>query len=113
MGPGHNAMSDSVSLHIKLTVTSELFHPFTFAAGAAVAVMLGEALSRFMLTLVVAVLPALSTAVPVTTWLAPFVDTIVGPEQEAIPDEVSAHVKLTVTFELFQPLEFGAGLTVL
>src|SRR3990172_9483319 len=66
--------------------------------------------SRLITTLVVAELPALSTAVPVTVWFAPSVDTVDGAGQYAIP-LASEHVKVTITSELFHPAAFGVGET--
>src|SRR5919202_3394502 len=57
----------------------------------------------------VAVLPALSFAVPVTVWALPSVVTLCGPVQLAIPDSASLHWKVTVTLVLFQPSAFAAG----
>jgi hypothetical protein len=55
------------SEHVNVTVTTELFHPAAFGAGAVVAVIVGGVLSTRTVTDVVAVLPALSLAVPETT----------------------------------------------
>src|SRR2546428_10001750 len=74
--------------------------------------MTGGVLSRFTVTDAVAVFPALSTAVPFTTWFAPSVVTATGDGQTAIPLVLSAHVKLTVALELFHPAGFGDGLRV-
>ena len=60
----------------------------------------------------VAVLPALSVAVPVTVWPRPSVVLVCGSVHEARPESASPHVKVTVTLELFQPLPFAAGLCV-
>lgn len=49
-----------------------------------------------MITEVVVMLPALSTAVPVKFWFAPTVVTVMGEEQDAIPDKLSAQTKLMV-----------------
>ena len=66
VGVGHDIVPESASLHVKVTVTSVLFHPFAFAAGARVATIEGEDLSMFTVAVAVDVLPALSTTVPVT-----------------------------------------------
>jgi len=63
-GDEHVATPDVASEHVKLTVTSALFQPLAFGAGEAVAVIVGGVLSIFRLTLVLAVFPALSVAVP-------------------------------------------------
>ena len=57
----------------------------------------------------VAVLPALSVAVPVTGWPLPSLVTVCGPVQLASPDSASAQENVTVTLPLFQPLTFGGG----
>jgi hypothetical protein len=60
-------MSESASEPLKLTVTSPLFQPFAFGAGEADALAVGEVLSMLIpLTVAEALLPALSSAVPVT-----------------------------------------------
>jgi len=41
--------------------------------------------------------------------LLPSAVTAIGEVQETIPSIGSEHVKLTVTFELFQPAGFGKG----
>jgi hypothetical protein len=41
--------------------------------------------------------------------LAPSALTATGDGQVATPDKESAHEKVTVTLELFQPLEFAPG----
>jgi hypothetical protein len=54
-------------VQVKLTVGSVLFQPFAFGAGLMLLVIVGAVVSRFMVTEVVAVLPALSEAVPDAT----------------------------------------------
>src|SRR5947209_7986588 len=54
-------------------------------------------------------LPARSTALPVTELPAPSVK-VTGPEQPANPDSASLHEKLTVTSVLFQPAAFAVTL---
>src|SRR5271168_3163224 len=71
--------------------------------------MVGGVLSRLTMTLAVAVLPALSVAVPLMVWFAASVETTMGAGQTAMPEPESEHVKVTVTLELFQPLALGAG----
>ncbi|PYQ14047.1 MAG: hypothetical protein DMF80_13405 [Acidobacteria bacterium] len=63
----------------------------------------------FMVTLVVAAFPATSAAEPVMTWFAPSVVTATGDEHDAAPLSASKHLKVTVTFELFQPPASGGG----
>jgi len=60
-------MPESESLHVSVTVTFELFQPFPFGVGDVAAEIVGEVLSIFNLMLVLAVLPALSVAVPEMT----------------------------------------------
>lgn len=71
----------------------------------------GGVWSRLMVTLVVALLPRESVAVPVTTWFAPSLLTVCGLAQETggAPPE---HWKVTVTGLLFQPAAFGVGETI-
>ena len=73
--------------------------------------MTGAVLSMFKLTLAVAVCPATSVTVPVTTWSRPSVVTVTGAGQLAIPSGPE-QAKLTVAFVLCHPFEFGAGVTV-
>ena len=72
--------------------------------------MMAGVLSMFTATVAVAVLPAWSTAVPATTWLAPSAFTMMGGGQLAMPNPASTQLKLTVTLVLFQPFTFGGGL---
>jgi len=52
---------------VNVTVTLELFQPFPFGAGDDAADIVGGVLSMLNLMLVLAVLPALSVAVPEMT----------------------------------------------
>ena len=61
------------------------------------------------LTVAVELLSALSTAVPVTDWFAAFAVSVVAALDVLMPDVASLDENETVTSELFQPLEFGAG----
>ena len=73
----------------------------------------GAVASMLSVTLADALLPTLSVAVPVTTWLAPSAETVTGAGHVAIPDPPgSAQVNVTLTGVLFQPLAFGALSTV-
>ena len=76
-GP-HVAMPDPESAQVKWIETGLLFQPLPFGAGDAAAVMTGAVLSMFKLTLAVAVCPATSVTVPVTTWSRPSVVTVTG-----------------------------------
>jgi hypothetical protein len=79
------------------------------AAGVADAVTVGLVLSMLTTTEVEAELPALSTAVPMTDWFAPSVESVVEVEQDWMPESASMQVYVTVTFSLFQPLALAAG----
>lgn len=61
-------------------------------------------------TVVVARLPAPSSATPVRDWPAPSPETVCAGVQEATPDssDWSSHAKRTVTSALFQPSAFAA-----
>ena len=66
------------------------------------------------LTVADAEFPAMSVHVPVTDWLAPSVESVVGAGglPAARPESASAHWKLTVTALLFQPFALGDGAAV-
>ena len=108
-GTGHVAIPDNASVHEKPTVTDVLFQPKPFAGGKGVAAIAGAVLSRLIVTDAEAVFPALSVAVPRTSWLAPSVLTVTGAEQEAMPDVLSEQVNVTTTLVLFQPKASAAG----
>src|SRR5439155_14126947 len=101
------ATPERVSVAENVTVTSELFHPFAFAAGDCAAVSTGGVLSRLMSTVAEAWLPAKSTALPVTTCFAPSLFTVTGDGHVRTPLVISEQLKLTVTLELCQPAAFG------
>jgi hypothetical protein len=86
-----------------------LLQPPTFGLGVAVNVIMGGNMLMLTCTDVVAVFPFASVAVPVIDWLAPSVDIVcwAGHCTGATPPK---HWKVTVTFVLFQPFVFGAGL---
>ena len=88
-----------------------LFHPNAFGAGETAGVIEGGVLSSFTVTEVVAVFPAPSVAVPLTTWFDPSVETETGIVQEAMPEVASWHVNVTVTLAWFQPSALGCGET--
>ena len=56
-------MPDSESAQVKLTVTSVLFQPLTFAAGAALPTIVGGVLSIRIVIVFVVLFPALSVIV--------------------------------------------------
>ena len=103
---------DSASDTPNVTTTGVLFQPCAFAVGAWAPDTTGAVLSILTVTLAVAVLPALSRAVPETTWLLPSVPRTTGGGHTATPDPASLQTNVTVTFVLFQPRVFGVGLTV-
>ena len=103
------ATPESASPHVKETVTSALYQPLAFGARSRAEEMVGSVLSMLTFAGSVALLPALSTAVPVAAWFAPSLEIVKGAVQLAIPDTPSAQVKVTVTFVLFQPFAFADG----
>jgi len=113
MGLGQTAIPDKASEHVKLMVTGvEVLMPLAFGAGERDAVIVGAVLSMFTVTQKGAeVFPATSTASPQIDWLAPSVVRTTGEGQVCTPDPLSEQVKVTVTFALFHPAEFGAGVT--
>jgi hypothetical protein len=61
---GQEATPEPESKQEKFTVTLVLFQPLAFGVGDVAAITVGGVLSMLTITLVVAVLPALSVAVP-------------------------------------------------
>ena len=104
---------DSTFNALNVVVTSSLFHPFALGGGLKVEVITGGVLSIFTAGDVrVAVLPAPSVTVtmPVTDGPSVVSTSGLGTDWETSPDRLSAAVKLSVTFVLFQPPALGAGL---
>jgi hypothetical protein len=105
------ARPERASAAVQWIVTLPLYQPAPFGlvvgaperVGATLSILIGETVAE-------ALRSALLTAVPVTDWLAALEETVVGPEQDLIPDIGSEQVKETVTSLLFQPLPFAAGL---
>src|SRR5205809_1008230 len=64
---GHDAIPDRPSAHVNVTEASVLIHPAWFADGCTAAAIVGGVLSRLTDADADAVLPATSTAVPLTT----------------------------------------------
>jgi hypothetical protein len=115
MDAGHESTPETLSAHVKVTVTGSV-RTLLFPEGdVAVAMIEGELLSRLIVTEVEeeAPFPAWSTAVPVMLWAAPSLETVTGAGHVAIAKFASLHLNLTVTFVLFHPLPFGSGLIVL
>src|SRR5919199_1012480 len=67
-GAGQVAIPDRLSAQVKPTVTSALYQPLALAARSAAALMVGAVLSMLTRTGSLAVLPALSTALPLASW---------------------------------------------
>src|SRR4051812_17622805 len=116
---GHVLTPESASLHVKVTVTSVLFQPFAFGAGARAAVIFGSVLSSFTTTESVATLFALSVAVaatnvpPVSPLTAFDADDVPSTTHDftPVPPGLSWQEKVTVTLALSQPAALGAGAT--
>src|SRR5207249_8669073 len=88
---------------MKLDAAALWFHVPGVGAGVRPLLIAGPVLSMLIPeTVALALLPALSVAVPVTLWLAPS-PSVVGPERFASPESASLPVKLTVTSSLYQP----------
>lgn len=96
-------------VHVKLTVTGELFQLFPFGCGEIAAAIAGGVFAIFRLIFPVFELPAASVTVPETVCPAPSVVIVCGEGQLVTGDEDCVHVKLTVTFVLFQSWAFGNG----
>src|SRR5579859_6471182 len=88
------------------------YQPAAFLVPLTVAVMVGAVLSTLTAVVTVAVLPALSIAVPCTSWPAPSFETVIGAGQDAMPDSASVHVNVTVASLLYQAAALGMGATV-
>ncbi len=98
--------------HVNDTVTSELFHPAGLGGGAGVAITESGANCTLNVTLVDAVFPALSVAVPLNTCPAPAVVTFMGAGQIAMPESPSVQVNVITAGAVTTPLAPGAGVTV-
>jgi len=113
LGTDVEATPERTSEEVKPIATLLLFHPAAFAAGTADPnVTTGGVLSIFTGGDVnVAVLPARSVIVttPLTDDPSAVTDKGLGTEVEAIPERLSAVVKLKATLVLFQAAAFGAG----
>src|SRR5918992_1195548 len=96
-------------MHVHVTVTSALFHPFPFAAGARLSnVITGADLSMLMSICVsLAVLPARSMHVPVMDWPAPSVVRVSITVAETGPDKPSVQLHWKVMLLANHPLTFG------
>jgi hypothetical protein len=67
MGEGQVATGALPGLQTKETVAGELIHPLEFGAGETEPMIVGPVSEIFTVTWVVSLLPAASTAVPLTT----------------------------------------------
>ncbi len=106
------SIPDSASWPTQLIVTSPLYHPAALSTAVGVPASVG--LVRSILigpTTASLVLPALSSALPVTETPAVVVwaDTVSLPRQPAMPDCRSLQSKLTSTGTLFQPNALASG----
>jgi|SRR5689334_8297757 len=97
--------------HRNETVTSELFHPAAFGGGAGLALIANGESCTLSVTLVEAVFPALSVAVPLNTWPAPAVLTVMGDGQLSVPESASLQVNVMVAGAVTTPFEPGSGET--
>ena len=97
---------------MKCTVTEPpSYQPAALGEVVAAPLIVGAVLSMLIpATVVLALLPALSVAVPVADWAAPAALRVIGLVQLAIPERTSEQRKLAVTSLLFQPLALAAGL---
>src|SRR3954451_9813036 len=104
-------MPDRASLPSKETVTPSEYQPAAFAGRSGAPVMVGAALSMLTVAVPVALLAALSVAVPATSCALPSVETVMGAVQSFRPDNSvwSVQEKLTATSVLFQPCAFCPG----
>src|SRR5688500_6040047 len=99
-------MSESASLHEKLTVTGWLTQlPGTYGmppANVAVALICGGVRSTLIpSTVALAEFPARSVATPATLWLLPS-PTVSASGQTLMPEVASMQVNVTTTLVLFQ-----------
>lgn len=108
---GPDETPERASVQLNVTVTFPLFHPEEFGDGDADPDRTGRVSSILTITVTELVSPAPS--VPVHVKVVPLVwdDRVVieQPEEESIPDSGSLTTQLTVTVELFHPLELEPG----
>lgn len=102
-----DATPESASVTVPDNCRVEVDTVELFAGDATV--ITGGVLSIFNVTCAVAVLPALSLAVPEMTWFAPSVLTIAAGEQAAIPERASEQLNVTVTLLLFHLAALAPG----
>ena len=104
----HGDLGPSVRFNQSVTSLIAQRYPYTLQLTIA-ALIVGGVRSMFTVAVALALLPALSVALPVTNWPPPWLVSIVGPLQLATPEVASEQVKLTVTGVLFQPLPLERG----
>lgn len=102
-----DATPESASVTVPRTSVGEIFN--VAPSAGSVTASRGAVLSTFSVTLVEAVLPALSTTVPLTTWPAPSVPTTTGSGHDSMPDRASAQANVTVTSVWCQPAALGGA----
>src|SRR5947209_6249944 len=98
-------MPERLSLVLRRSVTSLVYQPFVPSVPPATdAIVVGAVRSILMLeTVALALLPALSVAVPVTDQFAPSDDNVSGSLTLARPESASLAANITVTGALYQP----------
>src|SRR2546425_3648873 len=108
---GQMAMPDAVSVQSKCAVTGSLFHPFAFAGGVRLTVIVGAVRSMLKGRLVTdAVLPARSVAVPVAVRLIPSRSKTWSAGQVTMPEPASSQTKWARIGVLSQPVvSLGTG----
>ena len=101
------ATPETASLMVPVTTTAEASS--TAPSAGAVMSICGTVLSRLMVAVAVALLPAASVTVRAITWPAPSVSTRTAGGHAPTPLSASVHTKLTVTSARFQPALLGGG----
>ena len=110
------AMPERASEPVNVTVTLVLFQPDTLGGGAAVAIAMGGVLSILIVADTEVEIPAPFRAIQV--YVAPAVSAARATGSQPvvksalIPEMASVTVQVNVTFVLFQPKAFGAGVIV-
>ncbi|RXZ68195.1 hypothetical protein [Agromyces albus] len=109
--PVQDLTPESASAQMSETVTSELFQPAAFAAGATFPVTVGLVSSSFTTTAPVPMLPSLSLAVAffVTPAVFEFTLSVAGVGPVPIPEPASVADQVIPTSALFHPAALAAG----
>ena len=102
---------ERVSVQLKVTVTSPLFHPDEFGEGEAEPDITGGVSSILIVSEMEFVSPAPSVALQIKTVPLVSAERIAGehPDEESIPDSGSVTVQVTLTLTLFHPLMLAPG----